>query len=208
MIKRFVIAAVILAVFLGGVGYFNLVFKPKMIAEFIGKMTPPPATVTAEKAITERWTDRVHSIGTLFAIEGVDVAPQLAGQVTDYFFDSGDDVQKGAKLVQLDTLVEEADLANNKATLQQANLDLRPPIEAREAGGGLASHSRCHHRQTRLVAGCRSKDGGDHRGEDHHRAVRRAARAASCREGAICDGRPGSRLAAGARSDLGRLPGA
>ena len=86
-------------------------------------MTPPPATVTAEKAVTERWTDRVHSIGTLFAIEGVDVAPQLAGQVTDYFFDSGDDVQKGAKLVQLDTLVEEADLANNKATLQQANLD-------------------------------------------------------------------------------------
>ncbi len=87
MVKRFVIAAVIIAVFLGGVGYFNLVFKPKMIAEFIGKMTPPPATVTAEKAITERWTDRVHSIGTLFAIEGVDVAPQLAGQVTDYFFD-------------------------------------------------------------------------------------------------------------------------
>jgi membrane fusion protein, multidrug efflux system len=123
MIKRFVIAAVILAVFLGGVGYFNLVFKPKMIAEFIGKMVPPPATVTAEKAVTERWTDRVHSIGTLFAIEGVDVAPQLAGQVTNYFFDSGDDVQKGANLVQLDTLVEEADLANNKATLQQANLD-------------------------------------------------------------------------------------
>ena len=40
-----------------------------------------------------------------------------------YFFDSGDDVQKGAKLVQLDTSVEEADLANNKATLLQANLD-------------------------------------------------------------------------------------
>ena len=40
-----------------------------------------------------------------------------------YFFESGDDVQKGAKLVQLDTSVEEADLANNKATLLQANLD-------------------------------------------------------------------------------------
>ena len=123
MIKRFVIAAIIIAVFLGGVGYFNLVFKPKMIAEFIGKMAPPPATVTAEKAQTERWTDRVHSIGTLLAIEGVDVSSQLGGQVTAYFFESGDDVQKGAKLVQLDTVVEEADLANNKATLLQANLD-------------------------------------------------------------------------------------
>ena len=123
MIKRFVIAAITIAVFLGGVGYFNLVFKPKMIAEFIGKMVPPPATVTAETAKTERWTDRVHSIGTLLAIEGVDVSSQLGGQVIAYFFESGDDVQKGAKLVQLDTLVEEADLANNKATLLQANLD-------------------------------------------------------------------------------------
>ena len=123
MVKRFVIAAIIVAVFLGGVGYFNLVFKPKMIAEFIGKMAPPPVTVTAENAITEHWIDRVHSIGTLLAIEGVDVSPQLAGQVTEYFFDSGDDVQKGAKLVKLDTLVEEADLANNKATLLQATLD-------------------------------------------------------------------------------------
>lgn len=123
MVKRFVIAAIIIAVFLGGVGYFNLVFKPKMIAEFIGKMVPPPATVTAEKALTERWTDRVHSIGTLLAIQGVDVAPQVGGLVTDYFFDSGNDVDKGAKLIQLDTSVEEADLADNKATLLQANLD-------------------------------------------------------------------------------------
>ena len=208
MIKRFVIAAVILAVFLGGVGYFNLVFKPKMIAEFIGKMTPPPATVTAEKAVSERWTDRVHSIGTLFAIEGVDVAPQLAGQVTDYFFDSGDDVQKGAKLVQLDTLVEEADLANNKATLQQANLDYDRQSKLVKQGAVSQATLDATIAKRELVAGCRSKDGGDHRGEDHHRAVRRAARAASRREGAICDGRPGARLAAGARSDLGRLPGA
>ena len=84
MIKRFVIAAIIIAVFLGGVGYFNLVFKPKMIAEFIGKMVPPPATVTAETAKTERWTDRVHSIGTLLAIEGVD-CPR-AGRPGDRIF--------------------------------------------------------------------------------------------------------------------------
>ena len=57
MIKRFVIAAIIVAVFLGGVGYFNLVFKPKMIAEFIGKMVPPPATVTAENG-EDRALDR------------------------------------------------------------------------------------------------------------------------------------------------------
>jgi membrane fusion protein (multidrug efflux system) len=123
MIKRFVVAAVIVGLFLGGVGYFNLAFKPKMIGEFMAKMVPPPATVTAEPAKTESWIDRVRAIGTLVAIEGVDVAPQVAGLVTGYFFDSGADVDKGAKLVQLDTSVEEADLADNKATLLQTNLD-------------------------------------------------------------------------------------
>jgi membrane fusion protein, multidrug efflux system len=123
MIKRFFIAALIVGLFLGGVGYFNLVFKPKMIGEFMAKMVPPPATVTAEPAKTESWIDRVRAIGTLVAIEGVDVAPQVAGLVTDYFFDSGADVEKGAKLVQLDTSVEEADLADRKAILHQADID-------------------------------------------------------------------------------------
>ena len=110
MIKRVLIAAAIVGLFLGGVGYFNLVFKPKMIGEFMAKMVPPPATVTAEPATTESWIDRVHAIGTLTAIEGVDVAPQVGGLVTAYFFDSGADVEKGAMLVALDTSVEEADL--------------------------------------------------------------------------------------------------
>ena len=123
MVKRFLITAVIVGLFLGGVGYFNLVFKPKMIGEFVSKMVPPPATVTAEAAKSESWIDRVRAIGTLVAIEGVDVAPQLGGSVTGYFFDSGVDVEKGAKLVKLDTSVEEADLADRKATLHQADID-------------------------------------------------------------------------------------
>jgi len=123
MVKRFLITAVIVGLFLGGVGYFNLVFKPKMIGEFVSKMVPPPATVTAEAAKSESWIDRVRAIGTLVAIEGVDVAPQLGGSVTDYYFDSGHDVAKGEKLVKLDTSVEGADLADNKATLNQTLLD-------------------------------------------------------------------------------------
>jgi len=51
------------------------------------------------------------------------VAPEVSGIVSDYSFDSGDDVDKGAKLVKLDTSVEEADLADHKATLKQENLD-------------------------------------------------------------------------------------
>ena len=134
MIKRFVIAAIIVGLFLGGVGYFNLVFKPKMIADFMSKMVPPPATVTTEVAKTENWIDRLRAIGTLVAIEGVDVAPQLGGMVTDYYFDSGKDVEKGEKLVKLDTSVEEADLADNKATLTQATLDYERQVKLVKTG--------------------------------------------------------------------------
>ena len=134
MVKRFLIAAMIVGLFLGGVGYFNLVFKPKMIGEFMKKMVPPPATVTAEAARTESWTDRVRAIGTLVAIEGVDVAPQLGGMVTEYYFESGHDVARGDKLVKLDTSVEEADLADNKATLAQTLLDYERQAKLVETG--------------------------------------------------------------------------
>jgi RND family efflux transporter MFP subunit len=124
MFKRLLIAGIIIALFVGGVGYFNLVFKPKMIADFISKMAPPSATVTAEAAKTETWTDRVHSIGTLKAIQGVEVAPEVGGIVADYYFDSDQDVEKGAKLVQLDISVELADLKKDRALLQEADLNL------------------------------------------------------------------------------------
>lgn len=125
MIKRFLIAGILVALFLGGVGYFNLVFKPKMIGEFMAKMKPPAATVTAERAGTKEWIDRVQSIGTLIAIRGVDVSPEVAGIVKNYSFESGNDVEKGTRLVELDTSVEEADLLKNRAVLLEANADLK-----------------------------------------------------------------------------------
>lgn len=124
MLKRLVIAGIIVAVFLGGIWWFNFDFKPKMIAEFVSKMAPPAVTVTTEQAKTERWTDRIHAVGTLIAIEGVEVAPEVGGIVSGYFFDSGQDVEKGQRLVQLDISVEEADLKNNKALLKEAELHL------------------------------------------------------------------------------------
>jgi membrane fusion protein (multidrug efflux system) len=67
----------------------------------------------------------VQSIGTLIAIQGVDVSPEVAGIVKNYYFESGNDVEKGTKLVELDTSVEEADLIKNRAVLLEANADLK-----------------------------------------------------------------------------------
>ncbi|HML92063.1 efflux RND transporter periplasmic adaptor subunit [Methyloceanibacter sp.] len=124
MIKRFVIAGLIMGALVGAVWWFNFSFKPQMIADFMSKMTPPAASVTAEPAKLERWPDRVHAVGTLDATQGLWIAPEVGGIVSEYYFDSGQDVEEGKRLVQLDISVEQADLKSNKATLKEAELNL------------------------------------------------------------------------------------
>ena len=122
MIKRFIIALIILVLFVGGLGYFQLVFKPQMIKQFLSSQAPPPATITAEAAKTEEWIERLPAIGTLIASQGVEIASQVPGIVTAIGFESGQDVPVGSKLVQLDITVEEADLASSQAVLREADV--------------------------------------------------------------------------------------
>jgi membrane fusion protein (multidrug efflux system) len=122
MSRRFIIVGVVVAALLGGLAYFQFVFKPNMIRSFLSQMKPPPATVTAEAARTEKWVERLASIGTLVAFQGVDVASQVAGVITALAFESGENIEQAGKLVQLDIAVELADLASAKATLQEAEV--------------------------------------------------------------------------------------
>jgi membrane fusion protein (multidrug efflux system) len=122
MVRRFIITAIVIGALLGALSYFQFVFKPNMIRSFLSQMKPPAATVTAETAKLEKWGERLSSIGTLIASQGVDVTTQVAGVVTEIYFESGQDVEQGAKLVQLDVAVELADLASGKATLQEAEV--------------------------------------------------------------------------------------
>jgi membrane fusion protein (multidrug efflux system) len=122
MNRRFFITGVAILLLLGGLGYFQFVFKPQMIRTFLSQMKPPPVTVTAEPARVERWIERLASIGTLIASQGVEVTSQVAGIVTEVLIDSGKEVPQGTKLVQLDTAVELADLDNAVAVQREAEL--------------------------------------------------------------------------------------
>lgn len=123
MKKRLIIAAAIVGVFLIALGGFHFVLKPTMIKKFIAQNVPPPASVSTEVAKSETWIPRIRSIGTLTAIQGVELASQVGGVVSAIQFESGDKVQKGAELILLDDAVEQADLLNNKATLRGAMLE-------------------------------------------------------------------------------------
>jgi membrane fusion protein (multidrug efflux system) len=129
MIKRLFIATIILAVFLGGLAYFQFVFKPQMIKEFLSSQVPPPATITAEAAQSREWIERLPAIGTLIASQGVDVASQVAGIVTEIGFESGQDVPQGKKLVQIDINVELADLASAEAIQREADVAYKRQVD-------------------------------------------------------------------------------
>lgn len=122
MKKRLIIAGVVLAVLIGGLSYFQFVFKPQMIKSFLSQMKPPPAAVAAEAVKEDAWIERLSSIGSLTASQGVDITTQVAGIVTGIFFDSGQELDQGAKLLDLDTSIEVADLASAKATLREAEV--------------------------------------------------------------------------------------
>jgi membrane fusion protein, multidrug efflux system len=121
----FLVALAFLVALIGGVAYFQFAVKPNIIKGAISAaFAPKPTTVSAEAATIEKWTPQLAAIGTLRAFEGVIIAPQAAGVVTAKHFESGDDVEAGALLINIDDSVERADLANGLAQLRNAEATL------------------------------------------------------------------------------------
>ena len=121
----FLLVLVVIVAVVGGLSYFQLVLKPTIVKNAISAaFAPKPTAVVVEEAKAEQWPPQLAAIGSLRAFQGIVVAPQVAGVVSAIHFQSGDDVAAGAPLVDLDTSVEQADLANGLAQLKNANVSL------------------------------------------------------------------------------------
>ncbi len=121
----FLVVLVLLAALTGGLAYFQFVIKPNLVKGFISAaFAPKPTAVAAEAVKVENWPPELTAIGTLRAYQGVLIAPQQAGMVTAKHFESGEDVDAGALLINIDDFVEQADLANGLAQLKNADATL------------------------------------------------------------------------------------
>jgi membrane fusion protein (multidrug efflux system) len=121
----FLVALVLLAALTGGLAYFQFFIKPNLVRGFItAAFAPKPTAVTAEAVKAENWPPELTAIGTLRAYQGVIIAPQAAGVVTAKHFESGEDVEAGAPLINIDDSVEQADLSNGLAQLKNADATL------------------------------------------------------------------------------------
>lgn len=107
---------------------FGLIFSWYGIKKvfFIWAMShysPPPVTVSATTANSEVWQSYLTSVGSLTAVNGVDISSEASGIVKDIKFNSGQIVNKGDLLVLLDTSVEEAQLKDNESKLKLAEIN-------------------------------------------------------------------------------------
>lgn len=152
--KWLIVVGVVLAVFFALIGVFQFVAKPMLIKQYIASHKPPPVTVSAVVAKSQSWEPFVTAIGTFDAVNGVAIAPQIAGRVKDILFESGQVVKQGTLLVRLDTSVEEADLKEARANLKLAELDYARSKEL-ASRGNLAQANLDKARATRDAAEAR-----------------------------------------------------
>ena len=123
MVKRFIIAILLLGLVGGGLVGFNL-FRDNMIAQIFANMPQQPATVSTVEAQPVTWTPTIEAIGTVNAAQGVDLTVETAGVVKEIAFRPNTQVAEGALLLRLDDVVQTADVeaARTQADLEKGNL--------------------------------------------------------------------------------------
>jgi membrane fusion protein, multidrug efflux system len=124
MIKRMTIMLAIMAVLFGGLYGFQ-VFKGVMIKRAISGMANPAQTVSTVVADVAPWQSSLTSVGSLRAVNGADLALQVAGIVQSIQFNSGDTVAAGQPLLQLAATDDAAKLASLRATAENYAIVLK-----------------------------------------------------------------------------------
>ncbi len=123
MFMRFLVVLLALAAVIGGLAYVKYGQIKRDIAMFSQPMPPPVvAAATVQEA---RWEPTLDAVGTVQAVQGVEVSNQVAGQVKEIRFDSGATVTQGQVLVLLDDDVDQADLEGLQAAERLAALKLK-----------------------------------------------------------------------------------
>ena len=115
-----VVGLIVLVGVLGGVKGLQI---KRMIAQGEGYV-PPPAPVNTADAKSATWPAVLTAVGSLEAVQGVEVTGELTGKVVRIAFEAGGVVKAGDVLVQQDISSEEAQMSSAQASMELARLNL------------------------------------------------------------------------------------
>ena len=130
--KRKLLVGVIIAVVVGGGLAAVKALQIKTLIGAAALFAPVPETVASAVAREEQWPETIPAAGSVSAAQGVTVAPEIAGTVTEIAFESGAAVKSGDLLVRLDTSSEEAQLRAAEAQTELARLNAERNRKLRE----------------------------------------------------------------------------
>ncbi len=119
MTKRMIIMLLVVGALFGGLFGFKA-FLGNVIKKSISSQGIPPQTVSTAKAQFTEWQGEFQAVGTLRAVRGADLAPELPGLITAIHFQSGQEVAEGAPLVQLNNESDVAKLQSLMAAVELA----------------------------------------------------------------------------------------
>jgi membrane fusion protein (multidrug efflux system) len=121
--KKVIIGIAIVLLVVAGLGGIKALQIKTLIAS-AKNFSQPPETVASTVVREEKWQGILTAIGSVTAVQGVTITPELAGTVREINFESGATVAKGDLLVKLDTSSEEAQLRSLEAQVQWAKVTL------------------------------------------------------------------------------------
>ncbi len=123
MIRKVIVAVFVVLVIFGALAGIKVLQFKTLIAA--GKSySPPPESVASFTVREEKWQGTLSAIGSVTAVQGVNVTTEVPGLVREIAFESGTNVAKGALLVRLDTSSEEAQVRAIEAQSELARLQL------------------------------------------------------------------------------------
>ncbi|MDX1346496.1 MAG: efflux transporter periplasmic adaptor subunit, partial [Sedimenticolaceae bacterium] len=97
----------VLVIIAGAGGYY---FWQQSQQSAAGPKGPPPSTVSSTEVQTEQWRPVLTSVGSLVAVNGIDVSTEVNGIVSEIAFVSGEEVEKDQVLIRLDDSIDIAAL--------------------------------------------------------------------------------------------------
>lgn len=133
MIKRLLIAVVLLVIVCGGLVYFNM-FRNQAIEQFFASRQQPAVPVQVVTAEPISWRPGIEAIGTSRAAQGIELSLETSGRIEAVNFTSNDTVEAGQVLVQLADDVEQAGLVAARAAVKLNEQTLERTLELRSRG--------------------------------------------------------------------------
>ncbi|MDJ0870357.1 MAG: efflux RND transporter periplasmic adaptor subunit [Gammaproteobacteria bacterium] len=120
MTARLILMLLLLTAVFGGIFGWKWQQNQQMAAGRAGG--PPPATVAVATVQEEVWRPYLSAVGSLAAVSGIQVTSEVAGQISAIHFESGQTVEAGDVLVQLDDRTDQASLKGLQAEQRLAKL--------------------------------------------------------------------------------------